>query len=378
MAIEDNPNMPNQPGLLTAQTNNDALFEAAIQNTNPIDTSNLDVSNAASNEIGLGSLLPGAIAQSGTTEISTPQQLNTPSNVSPSLPNISDITGSDPSSIELMTATDIINNEINSTGGLSPETAQALEANTGLSMTDINQIALQSLSGYVEPSTAVTIPNVSSLGTPSTAAGLPAINTSSGTQPETYTFEGEVLDADTSTGAVLDPNVDNIIDINADPNIVVGSNPTGLVDPNVVVDPTTVVDPNVVVDPTTVVDPVTTTTTTNTVVPAITTVDIPEDEIVSSDPEGPVVEVVDDPVDPSVPEVTVNEDGSISYKCPDGFTLSRTSEGEPYCRMDVTNVRMRPGQGVNRYRSTPVQGSNPQRTMVNTSTRTTGATEVAS
>jgi hypothetical protein len=90
---------------------------------------------------------------------------------------------------------------------------------------------------------------------------------------------------------------------------------------------------------------------------------------------------IEEPVDPSVPEVTVNADGKIDYACPEGYTLRldrNNNQTQYYCEINVTTTQMRPGQAVNRYRSTAAQGSNPQRSQVNTSTIRTGATEVAS
>ena len=83
------------------------------------------------------------------------------------------------------------------------------------------------------------------------------------------------------------------------------------------------------------------------------------------------------PENPKEPKATVSEDGTVTYECQEGYTLKQGSNG-PFCQKTVVNTRMRAGQAVNRYRSSAAQGSNPQRSKVNTRTLTTGATEVAS
>ena len=237
-------------------------------------------------------------------------------------------------------ATDAITTEINRTGGLSLESAQEIAEKTGLSMVEINDIASNvAISGTAVVPAAETGVSVPGTGIATTGVSDPSTSTGTGITGAAATDVAPAGSTEVSTDVATDATteVGPAIDVTTDPNVVdsTATEISGAIPGSTSTSTSTSTAPS---------------TTTSTVTSV--NVDEPEEEeeeVIIEDE--PVVEAPDDVDDVD----DVDDEGEMDIQvppvdgvCPEGYTMVEGPDG-PMCEKTVSAQMQRAGAGTRAY-----------------------------
>jgi hypothetical protein len=251
-------------------------------------------------------------------------------------------------------ATDIITSEINRTGGLSLETAQQVAESTGLSIVEINDIA----SNVAISGTSVTTPNATDVATSTT---LPSTTGDTASTAGTGIGTIDTTGVSTTGTAVTNPSTTDVSTVEdiATTDVAVTADPSTTAD---IIDSTATEITGAVTDQTTA--NTTTNTNTNTATNTNTTtvseppeeeetVTVEVDDTGTPDDGGDVDVTVDDGVDDG------GEQEEPPFECPEGYTAVKLA-GRWVCQRTSATQVTRPTLGTDPYLSkTGFAGTNP-------------------